>query len=130
MANLRFPFRHRYFTRSNLTPINAANIILQNLFFGPDTPAAAIISVVSHSTDKISDEIGKTSCAVTFSPDKNIESWEARATYPGQTPAPGVGWVVGSGGAISAGSEDSLLITYDQLVYGDLDYTISFYQLT
>ena len=130
MANPRFPFKHRYFTRSNLTPLSKGNEILRDWFFGVQSGGTAILSIVSHSMDKISDETGKTTCSVIFSTDIAIASWEARATYPGQTPGPGVGWVVGSGGAISSGGTGTFDVTYDELTYGDQTYTVSVYQLS
>lgn len=129
MANPRFPFKHRYFTRRGLTPLNKANEIIRDWFFGVQS-GSATISIVSHSADKVSDETGKTVCSVVFSTDAGIGSWEARATYESQTPGPGVGWVVGSGGAISSGGQGTFDVTYDELTYGDRVYTITAYQLS
>lgn len=117
-------------TRSNMTKTNGAYEIIRDAFFGVVQSGSATISIVSHSADKISDETGKTVCSVIFSTDQTIGSWEARATYESQTPGPGVGWVVGSGGSISSGGTGSFDVDYTELTYGDRVYTITVYQLS
>ena len=126
MANPRFPFKHRYFTRRGLTPLNKANEIIRDWFFGVQS-GSATISIVSHSADKISDETGKTVCSVVFSTDVGIDSWEARATDESQTPGIGVGTVVGSGSSVSAGGNANFDVVYSELVNGDRMYQITVY---
>lgn len=89
-----------------------------------------VLTIDTFSLSKISDEIGKNTCSVTFSTDRDILSWEARATNETQTPAQGVGVVVGSGGSVSAGGTGSFDVDYTELTDGDRVYTISVYQLS
>lgn len=129
--NIASLFKSRI-TRSNLTssPDNNIDVLLDDYFYTFSSSGSAILSVVYHSLDRLSDEAGKTTCAVTFSTDIVIAGWEARATYESQTPGPGVGWVVGNGGAVNAGGTASFDVTFDELTYGDRVYTISVYQLS
>lgn len=112
------------------TLFGQGGVVASDAFFAKPPSGDATLSIVSHSADKISDETGKTVCSVVFSTDQAIGSWEARATYESQTPGPGVGWVVGSGGSISAGGTGSFDVDYTELTYGDRVYTITVYQLS
>ena len=86
-----------------------------------------IINIISTSKEVISDEVSVTSSQIVFSCDQAIESWEARATIDGVTPGVGVGFLVGSGGAISASQSISFDVDYTELTQGDVFYTITVY---
>lgn len=90
-------------------------------------PSSVILTILSHSMDKISDEQYKNICSVLFSTDSSIDSWEARSTDETQTPSIGVGNVVGSGSAVIAGGNDTFDVLYDELINGDRTYQITVY---
>lgn len=89
--------------------------------------ATPIISVNSYSRTKISDETGYTTCSVTFQCSSAATQWEARATIDSQTPAPGVGILVGSGSSINANTDTTFDVDYTELTSGDRVYQITVY---
>lgn len=113
------------FIRDNVTEnIGNAYLIALDAFFG--TPAAGsvpVITIQSHTLDKISDETGKTSCTVVFRADVACDQWEARAGGSGQ----GQGLLVGSGSAINANTDTSFDVTYGELTNGEGLYRINVY---
>lgn len=89
-----------------------------------------IITIVSYSTNKISDEIGKDICTVIFRASLELLSWEARASNETQTPGLGVGLLVGSGGEVIANTDISFDIIDDELTQGDRAYVVTIYVLS
>ena len=125
-----YPFQGR-FIRENATAtwMNSATTIAINSFFGiVATGSVPVITITNSPVAKISDETGKTTCTVNFTCDIDITQWEARATN-GTSPAQGVGLLVGSynGTSVSAGTQQTFDVTYDELTNGDLTYQITVY---
>ncbi|MFZ7103344.1 MAG: hypothetical protein ACOWWO_11915 [Peptococcaceae bacterium] len=85
---------------------------------------APIITIANITTTKISDEIGKDICTVTFTTDQDIVEWEARADGNGA----GQGDLVGSGiGPITVGTEITFDIENEELTFGNKTYRINIY---
>ena len=86
-----------------------------------------IITVRTPSRSRISDESGYDQCRCDFTSDKDLSQWEARATKAGVTPARGVGLLVESGGALSAGAAATVIVDDEELTGGEGEYTITVY---
>lgn len=83
------------------------------------------ITIVSYSFSAISDEVECNKCIVVFKSDVNITQWEARADGNGV----GQGILVGSGNSLSANTEHSFDIDWNELTNGDKQYKINIYGL-
>lgn len=89
--------------------------------------ALPVINISGVDRSRISRITGYNTSNVTFTSDLALMSWEARATPSGTTPARGVGVIVGSGGALSAGATAGFNVTDVELTQGDVLYTIKIY---
>lgn len=85
------------------------------------------VSVTTYSKTKISSKAGMTASTVLFTVDTTCAAWEARATTSGQTPAHGVGLLVGTGGALAAGVAGTFDVDASELTNGDGVYQITIY---
>ena len=85
------------------------------------------ITIVSYTLSKISDETEYNKCVVVFKSDVNTTQWEARATTELQTPAQGVGLLVGDGTSVSANTDINFDVDYTELTNGDRTYQITAY---
>lgn len=103
-------------------------IVLGELFKSFNPPIENVeILIISNSNNKISDEPGVDTCVVTFKTNTNATQWVARATNKTQTPANGVGIIVGSGGTLNAETNQIFNVDYNELTDGDRVYTITIY---
>jgi uncharacterized repeat protein (TIGR02543 family) len=85
------------------------------------------IENLQYSTTKISDELNKDSCSVSFTCSQSIDTWEARATNETVTPENRNGLIVGSGTTLSANTTASFVVDDEELTQGDRIYTIRVY---
>lgn len=124
-------FKTRYNVMPN-KPINKSLLdssitvsTISNFFRGTINVVSnyAGITVVSYDRSKISDETGFTVCSVTFTSDKDLLEWEARAGGTGH----GTGLLVGSGSAETADTSIEFEVDYTELTEGDKTYTIYIY---
>lgn len=99
-------------------------------FVAGDPIAAPIITIGTPSRKKISSVNGYDQATVTFQSDMALQSWEARATLNGITPAHGVGLLVESGGSIEANTDATVYVDDEELTNGDQEYTISIFGLS
>lgn len=119
-----FPNQGRFVRESVTKEWNKnSHAIALNEFFEATSLSAPVISLISSSSNIISDEVGKTTCSVVFHSNVSCDQWEARAGGSGQ----GGGLLVGSGGAINANTDTSFDVTYDELTEGDKTYRINVY---
>jgi hypothetical protein len=122
---LSYPFCSSRVSRPALTR-NTTTVPTDALlsgFFTSSVISAPVITLQSHTLDKISDETGKTTCTVVFRANLACDQWEARAGGSGQ----GQGLLVGSGAAINANTDTSFDVTYDELTAGEGLYRINVY---
>lgn len=105
---------------SNTAVTDSVNVIYVVVDYTLPVPTIAIQGT---PVSKISDETGKTTCSVTFRSTTDCDQWEARAAGTGN----GSGTLVGSGSAISADTDTSFDVTYDELTGGDGAYRINVY---
>lgn len=89
-----------------------------------------IITIGTPSATKISSISGYDQATVTFQSDMALQSWEARATLHGITPAHGVGLLVESGGSLEANIDATVYVDDEELTQGDQEYTISIFGLS
>lgn len=83
--------------------------------------AAPVITIVSVSGYKISDEPGKSRCTVVFKADQDIEEWAVKVG--GNSPDTGV--TAESGGAVAANTEITAYIDWNEgLVEGENEINI------
>ena len=83
------------------------------------------IMIGTPSRTKISHATGCEKSIVTFQSDVALQSWEARATLPGITPAHGVGLLVESGGSLEVNTAATVIVECNELTQGDQEYTIT-----
>lgn len=102
-----------------------ANQILLNLTQKNDNSdlEPPIITIISYTKDKISDEEGMTTSYVTFQSNQDLIEWEARADGIGQ----GTGDLVGQGYNVSANTDVTFDVHYTELTSGDKIYRINVY---
>ncbi len=81
---------------------------------------------VTWSRDIIGDAASCDTCGVTWVCTASVDGWECRATLDGE-PAPGMGLLLGSGGAVTANTSVSFNVTNAQLTMGDGKYRITVY---
>lgn len=86
-----------------------------------------IITIGIPSRTKISHVTGCEQSFVTFQSDVTLQSWEARATLPGITPAHGIGLLVESGTSLEANTDATVIVECNELTQGDSEYTISIF---
>lgn len=115
--------------RQNLTPQSNNNIypVLLDEFFGISMSNSPLVNILSFTKNKISDEIGHTTCDVIFNCDGTISQWEARATNETILPQYGAGLLVGSGSGFSPNQQYSFNVDYSELTQGDREYKITIY---
>ncbi len=82
-----------------------------------------IIEISNYTLDRISDEIGYQTSAVTFQANQDLVEWEARADGTGH----GSGLLVGSGGSANANTNVIFDVDYNELTQGDKTYQINVY---
>ena len=106
---------------------SAFNKTLFNIHYGTigGQPAVTIVSI---ERDTISQKSGKDSSEVVFKSNFEIEEWEARASKPSTTPGWGTGDLVGFGrDAIPSSTEINFVVDDEELLWGDLIYTVTIY---
>lgn len=99
-------------------------------FIAGNVIANPVITIGTPSRTKISAISGHDQSTVTFQSDIALQSWEARATLQGITPAHGVGLLVESGGSLEANTDATVYVDDEELTQGDLEYTISIFGLS
>jgi hypothetical protein len=82
-----------------------------------------ILEIKFYSASKISDEVGHTSCQVSFQASAPLLEWEARAGGSGH----GTGLLVGDGGNEDPNTDVLFDVDFDELTQGDGDYIIYVY---
>lgn len=113
---------------------NTAKSIVKSIIANIAATAVKIASylnpvptITSVSATRISDELTKDSSYVEFQTNEDIDEWEVRATTEAQTPAVGVGLLVGSGGSAVKDSTLNFTVDDEELTAGDRTYTITIY---
>lgn len=104
--------------------LSISNIVYSITYQYEESPP--VITIVSQSKSKISGVTGHDSCEVSFTSDKALSYWEARATLSGVTPAHGVGLLVESG-TLSEGETGYVYVDDEELTNGDGEYTVNIY---
>lgn len=86
-----------------------------------------IVTITGKTKDIISDETGHTQCICTFTVDKDVYQWEARAVSGREEPKRGDGKLVETGLNLKANETGQVIVDYWELTQGDGLYTISIY---
>ena len=104
-----------------------ANPLAQVDIFTFDAAGEIAVSVSSYTHNKLSTHAAVNKSTVLFSVSDTCSEWEARATPSTQTPARGVGLLVGSGGTLSPGVAGTFDVEASELTAGDGVYQITVY---